>query len=433
MSSTPGSRITVGADGSGTRRAARHGQPITWRSYLRAVGPGLIAGASDTDPTTVATIVVIAAGTVYDMGWCVLLLFPMLAVIQSIATRVGMATRADLQGAVTAMHRPAFARLLLGSILVVNIVTIAADLEAGAAALGLLTGQDWRWFAAPLCLALLAAVMLLGYQVLQRAMKYLLLVLFAYAAAAVLARPDWADVLRGSLVPHLHTGNTFLFNLLSLIGTTATSYVYVWQTISQAEEKVPWHLHRLRQFDALAGSLFATVVFWFLLVAAGATLGVHGLDVNTAQDAARSLRPVAGPWAGDLFALGLLASALVALPVIVATTAYVTGTHLNWRRGLTLRPREAPKFFAAMGVSVLAGLIATYAEVPPIQLLYWAGVAGAIGTPIGLFALLRAASHRKLMGGRVLGTGMQTAGWAVTVLIAGVSTLGLYQLIVTGP
>lgn len=422
------------AEARGRERPSAPGaSPVTWRSYLRAVGPGLVAGASDTDPTTVATIAVIAAGTVYDMGWCVLLLFPVLAVIQSIATRVGVATRLDLQGAATAMDRPALARLLLASVLAVNIVTIAADLEAGAAALGMLAGSDWRWFAAPLSLVLLAAVVLLGYRVLQRAMKYLLLVLLAYAAAAVLAHPDWAAVLRGSLVPHPHASRAFVFNALSLLGTTATSYVYVWQTISQAEERVPWHRHRLRQFDALAGSLFATVVFWCVLVGSGATLGVRGAVVNTAQDAARSLRPVAGVWAGDLFALGLLASALVALPVIVATTAYVTGTHLNWRRGLSLRPREAPRFFTAMGVSVLAGLGATYADVPPIQLLYWAGVVGALGTPVGLFVLLRAASHRGLMGRHVLGAGMRAAGWSVTALIAGVSAAGLWQLLAAGP
>ncbi|MGW1073050.1 NRAMP family divalent metal transporter [Streptomyces sp. NPDC002537] len=438
MSSTSGSQSETASCRSGTRNPSSLPQgwrtgPVTWRTYLRAVGPGLVAGASDTDPTTVATMAVIGSDTGYGMGWCVVLLFPVIAVIQSMATRVGMAGRLDLQEAVTAIHRPALGRLLLGSILAVNIVTVAADLEAGATALGLLTGQDWHWFAAPLSLALLAAVLLLGYHVLQRALKYLLLVLLAYAVAAVLAHPDWGAVAYGSLVPHVRWSRTFLFDVLSLIGTTATSYVYVWQTISQSEEKVPWRWHRVRQFDALAGSLFATVVFWFILVATGATLGVRGLSVTTAQDAAQSLRPVAGAWAGDLFALGLLASALVALPVIMATTAYVTGAHLNWRRGLSLRPREAPRFFTAMATSIVVGLVATYAELPPIQLLYWVGVAGAVGTPIGLALLLRVASHRELMGGHAIGAGTKAAGWGITSVITAVGVLGLYQLITAGP
>ncbi|MGA5135493.1 NRAMP family divalent metal transporter [Streptomyces olivoreticuli] len=408
--------------------------PVTgWRNYLRALGPGLIAGASDVDPTTVATIAVIGAGTVYDMGWMVLLLFPLIAVIQTIGTRVGVASQLDLQAAAAQLYGKTLRWLLLGSILAVNIVTIAADLEAGATAVGLLTGADWRWFVAPLSLILLGAVFLLGYHVLQRALKYLLLVLLAYAVAAVMAHPHWAAVAGGSLVPHLHMTRAFLFNTLSLTGTTATSYVYVWQTISQAEEKVPWRWYPIRRGDAVLGSLFAVAVFWFILIATGATLGINHLDVNTAQDAAQALRPVAGAWAGDLFALGLLASALVALPVIMSTTAYVTGAHLNWRRGLSLRPSQAPKFFAALAVSVLVGSVVSIADISPIQLLYWSGVAGAIATPIGLAMLLKVASNTRVMAGRQIGPGMKTTGWTITAAITLVSTLGLYQLITTGP
>ncbi len=248
-----------------------------------------------------------------------------------------------------------------------------------------------------------------------------------------MARPHWSAVAGGSLVPHLHWTSVFLFNTLSLIGTTATSYVYVWQTISQAEEKIPWRWYRFRRLDAILGSLFAVVVCWFILVATGATLGVKGLDVTTAQDAAQALRPAAGPWAGDLFALGLLASALVALPVIMSTTAYVTGAHLNWRRGLSLRPRQAPRFFGALAVSVLVGSTVSIADVSPIQLLYWSGVAGALGTPVGLAMLLKVASDPHVMAGHQIGPWTRATGWTITALITVVSTLGLYQLLATGP
>ena len=192
----------------------------------------------------------------------------------------------------------------------------------------------------------------------QRALKYLLLCLLAYAVAAVLARPDWAAVAAGSLVPHIQWDSGFLSDVMSLVGTTLTGYVYFWQTVGQAEDQVPWRLHRARQADSLLGSLFAVAVFWFTLIASGATLGVHHLPAGTAQGAARALRPVAGPFAGDLFAVGLLASALIALPVIMATTAYATGAHLDWRRGLTLKVREAPLFYTALALSLLLGACA---------------------------------------------------------------------------
>lgn len=395
---------------------------------MRAVGPGVIAGASDTDPTTVATIAVIGAGTVYSLGWLTLLLFPLIAVIQSIATRVGTASRMDLQTAVTRNRGPVARWSLLISIVTVNIVTIAADLEGGAAAVGLIFHQDWRWFVAPLSILLLAGLLLIGYHVIQRALKYLLLCLLAYAVAAVLAHPNWGQVARGSLIPHIETTKDYLTNVMSLIGTTLTSYVYVWQTIGQAEEKVSWQWHRARQADAVLGSLFAVVVFWFILIASGATLGVHHLSADTAQDAAQALRPVAGPLAGDLFAFGLLVSALVALPVIMATTAYATGAHLNSRRGLSLQVREAPLFYAALAASILLGTVAAYGGVSPIRLLFIAGIIGAIGTPLGLAMLLKVAADRRIMNGRPIGTAMKTAGWTITLVIAFISVVYFYQL-----
>jgi Mn2+/Fe2+ NRAMP family transporter len=148
---------------------------------------------------------------------------------------------------------------------------------------------------------------------------------------------------------------------------------YVWQTIGQAEEKISKPLHQARQIDALLGSLFAVAILWFILVATGATLGVHQQRADTAEQAAEALRPVAG----DLFAFGLLASAVVALPVIMATTAYVTGAHLKWRRGLSLRIREAPLFYGALAAAALLGTVVTFTDIPPIRLLFIAGIWGS--------------------------------------------------------
>ena len=403
-------------------------QPLRPRDYVRAIGPGVISGASDADPTTVATIAVIGAGTIYGLGWLTLLLFPLIAVVQSIATRVGMAGRVDLQTAVTNTRGPAAQWSLLISIVAVNIVTIAADLEGGAAAAGLIFRQDWRWFVVPLSVVLLAGLLFAGYQVMQRALKYLLLCLLAYAVAAVLARPDWAAVAAGSLVPHIHWDSGYLSDVMSLVGTTLTGYVYFWQTVGQAEDHVPWRLHRARQTDSLLGSLFAAAVFWFILIASGATLGVHHLSAGTAQGAAQALRPVAGPFAGDLFAVGLLASAMIALPVIMATTAYATGAHLDWRRGLSLKVREAPLFYTALALSLLLGAAAAYSGVSPIRLLFTAGIVGAVATPLGLAMLLTVAADKHLMNGHALTPGLKTAGWTITIAITLISAVYFYQL-----
>lgn len=399
------------------------------RDYMRAIGPGVVAGASDTNPTTVATIVVIGAGTTYKLGWLTLLLFPLIAVVQSIATRVGVASHRDLQDAVT-QSRGRFVRWsLLVSILVVNIVTIAADLEGGAAALGLIVRQDWRWFVAPLSIVLLVALLKMGYQVMQRALKYLVLCLLAYAVSAVLAHPDWMAVLEGSLVPRVELTQDYLNDVMSLLGTTLTGYVYFWQTLGQAEEKIPWQQYSARRVDAVLGSFFTVAVFWFILVACGATLGVHHLPVDTTEGAAEALRPLAGPFAGGLFAFGLLASTLIALPVIMATTAYATGAQLNFRRGLSLRPRQAPLFYTVLGLSLLLGAIAAFAGVSPIRLLFIAGIVGAIGTPVGLACLLTVAADKRLMRGHTVPPRLKLAGWTVTVLLSSAAAFYLYRLI----
>jgi Mn2+/Fe2+ NRAMP family transporter len=256
-----------------------------------------------------------------------------------------------------------------------------------------------------------------------------MLCLLAYAAAAIMARPDWGAVARGSLIPHMELSHEYLIDAMSLIGTTLTSYVYVWQTIGQAEERVPWRWHRARQTDAVSGSFFAVLVFWCILVATGATLGGHHLSAETAQDAAEALRPVAGPLAEDLFALGLLASSVVALPVIMATTAYVTGTHFSWRGGLSLKVREAPLFYSALSASIILGAAAAYAGVPPIRLLFVAGLVGAVGTPLGLIMLLRVAGNRRIMRGHALSPGMRLAGWTVTAAITVISAVCLLQIV----
>ena len=401
--------------------------PRSRRRYLGALGPGVVSGAADVDPTTVATLAVIGTGTIYGLAWLTLLLFPMIAVVQVISTHVGLVGRRDLQTAVAHTYGSRARWLLLISILAVNVVTVGADLEGGAAAIGLITHLDWRWFVLPLSLALLAALMLGGFGQVERALKYVLLCLLAYAAAAVLARPDWATVARDSLVPHIEWTGRYAADALSLLGTTVTSYVYVWQTIAQAERRPSRAALRAGKTDAILGSFFAVAVFWFILVAMGATLGVHHLHANTAGEAAQALRPVAGALAGGLFAVGLLASAVVALPVLMATTAYATGAQMQWRRGLSATVRDAPLFYGALVASALLGAGVALSGIAPIRLLFLAGIIAGIATPVGLILLLAVAANHHVMGDRPVPRPWLIAGGLVTATIAIVSLAFIVQ------
>jgi Mn2+/Fe2+ NRAMP family transporter len=400
--------------------------------FLGGLGPGVVSGAADVDPTTVATLAVIGAGTIYGLAWLTLLLFPIIAVVQIISTQVGVVARKDLQTAVTTSYGSLPRWLLLISILAVTIITIGADLEGGAAAIGLLTGVDWRWFVLPLSLGLLAVLMLGNFHQVQRALKYVLVCLLAYAGAAVLAHPNWGAVAHGSLVPHFEWTGRYTAGALSLLGTTVTSYVYVWQTIAQAERRPSRSRLRASKKDAVLGSFFAVAVFWFILIAMGATLGVHHLRANTAAEAAQALRPLAGALASGVFALGLLASALVALPVLIATTAYVTGAQLQRRRGLSVKVHEAPWFYGALVSAAVLGTGVALSGISPIRLLFIAGVVGGIATPIGLSLLLVVAANRKLMRGRPVTAPLLVAGWIVTISIAALGLAFVVQQFSSG-
>ncbi len=393
--------------------------------HLRAVGPGLIAGASDTDPTTVGAIVVIGATTMFGLAWLALLVAPALIVVQVVATRLGVLAGRDLQSAAVERFSPLVRLALLVSVVGVTVLTLAADLQAGASAIGLLTGAPSGWLVAPLAAVIVALLCLGTHPRVLLVLKYLALALLAYVASTLVAHVDWGQVAYHSVVPTLHWSHDYLAGAVALLGTTITSYVYVWQTVVLAEQRPGRAWLRTKETDAAIGILFAVAIIWFILVAAGATLGVHHQHVHTAEQAARSLRPLAGSWASELFGLGLLASALVAVPVLMSTAAYTVGAEFGWRRGLSEPLNRAPRFYAALVLAAAAAVVITVSHAGTIPLLFSASIAGGIGAPIGLACLVVAASDPRVMHGEPIGPRLRVAAWTVTALITVMSLLYL--------
>jgi Mn2+/Fe2+ NRAMP family transporter len=381
------------------------------------LGPGLVAGASDVDPTTVATIAVIGATTVFALSWLTVLLFPILAVILVISSHVGVVTGEDLQTLVRKRFGRGAQLLFLGSILLVTVLTLAADLEAGAAAAGLLLHKSWEPLVAPIAVVVLALLLLGTFDEIQKVLKYVMLVLLAYVASAFVAHVDWTAVARHTFVPTLSLGKDYVAGALALLGTTLTSYVYVWHTIELSEEKPALEWLRPKEADALTGIFFAVAVVWFILVTTGATLGAHHRQVQTAQDAATALKPLAGSAASYIFGIGLLGSALLVLPVLMGTVAYVVGAEFDWRRGLSEKVRNAPAFYAVMALSTSLGAAIAYSGISPIRLLFIASIVAGIATPVTLMYLLLVASDRHVMNDRPISRPLGLAGWFVTALV----------------
>jgi Mn2+/Fe2+ NRAMP family transporter len=259
-------------------------------------------------------------------------------------------------------------------------------------------------------------------------LRYLLIGFLAFGAAAVLARPDWSQVIRGTLVPVMTLQPAALAGALALLGTTLTSYVYLWETIARgveepAEKGADGRGLARAKAGAVVGAISTAVILWFMLVASAATLGKHHRPVATAQDAAAALRPVAGSLTSGFFAAGLVASALVALPVLMATTAHVVGAEFDWRRGLSHKVRHARGFYAILAASIALGVAVGLAGVQLIPMLVAASVIGGLGTPIGIALLVGLGRDPQVMGDRRISLRLAVAGWTVVVVVGGFGLL----------
>ena len=383
---------------------------------LRGIGPELVAAASDNDPTNVGTAAVVGAQTTYRLCWVALLVAPLLAVVQAIAAHVGVVAQNDLQTLTVTRYGRRVAAVLMASVVVVNGVTIAADLGAGADGLGLLANVSPQPLVAPLGLALVGLLLIGKYDELVAVLRYAVIGFLAFAIAAVLAHPNWPHVLRGSFLPALSFRKEELAGALAVLGTTLTTYVYLWETVERGVEQQPdgtgVGLARARA-GAVAGSLFTAVVFWAMLVASGATLGRGHVAVSGAADAARALRPVAGAGTEKWFAAGLVVSAVVALPVLMASTAHVVGAQFNWRRGLSEPVGDAKAFYGVLAASVALAVALSLAHVSVFGMLVVASVVGGLGAPVGLVLLVRLARDPEVMGERRISRRLSAAGWAV--------------------
>ena len=390
----------------------------------------MISGASDNDPTNVGAATVVGAQTGYQLSWLALAVAPLLGIVQAIAAHVGVVAHNDLQSLTVNRYGQRVGAVLMVSVVAVNLATITADVQAGAAGIGLLTGVGPRWVILPFGLALAGLLLTGGYTGVVAVLRYLLLGFVAFAVAAVLAHPDWSRLASATVAPTLSLRGDGLTGSFALLGTTLTSYVYVWETVERGVEdarddhpggeKLAW-----AKLGAVGGAIFTSLVLWSMLVASAATLGRHHQTARSAQDAALALRPLAGPMAADFFAAGLVISAMVALPVLLSTTAYVVGAQFGWRRGLSAEIGRARAFYGVLTTSIGLAVIAAMAGVPVLSMLVAASIIAGFGTPIGLVLLIRLARDPRVVGDRPISAGLAIAGWTVTILVGGLGLLSV--------
>jgi NRAMP (natural resistance-associated macrophage protein)-like metal ion transporter len=403
-----------------------------FRRFFAELGPGLITGAADDDPSGISTYSVTGASFGYAPLWTALFSFPLMAAVQLMCARLGLVTGRGLAGVV----RRYYARPVLWGacalLIVANVFNIGADLGGMAEATAMMTGiKSYYW--TPLYTTLIISLLFFSsYRHIARIFKWLTLVLFAYIAAAFLARPDWGSVLSATFVPRVEWSSAFLATLVGILGTTISPYLFFWQASQEVEEEraigrisvderegATDEELRVARTDVLTGMFFSNLVMYFIILTTSATLHAHGqTDIETAQQAAEALRPLAGNGAYLLFTLGLIGTGILAVPVLAGSAAYAVAEAKDWSGTLEDRPHLSRKFYAVIAVSMVLGLILDFVGFNAVKMLFYSAVLNGVLAPPLIVLVVLLTSNPKVMGQRVNSPLLRWLGWATATIMA---------------
>jgi Mn2+/Fe2+ NRAMP family transporter len=402
------------------------------RDILRSIGPGVITGGADNDPAGIATYSVVGASAGFSQNWLLFLSTPLLITVQTMCAKVANVTKGDFASVIRTTYGRGVATPAVLLMVVANVITMGADLLAMAAALDLVTHVRFIYWVVPLAAIMAFLTIFTNYKVLAKYLLWLVLVFAAYIVAAFLARPSWPDVLAQTITPHIDPTPTYFVAAVGLLGTTITPYLFVWQASGEIEERRGVQGITRSQLDIAAGMVWSNITAFFIIVATGAVLFSQHAQIRTAADAARALEPVAGPYAADLFAIGIVGSGLVAIPVLAASTAYGLGGLMGWRTGLGRNASSAPQFYLVMGLAFLVAVELAISSIDPIKALFYSQVLDGLIAPVLIVLVLLITSSRKLMGDFANGPLTRIFGWLAVVVMVGADLALLYSIATKG-
>jgi NRAMP (natural resistance-associated macrophage protein)-like metal ion transporter len=371
----------------------------------------------------------------YTPLWTALLSFPLMAAVQLMCARLGVATGQGLAGAVRRRYSP---RVLWGAcalLVIANVINVGADLGGMGEVTSMITGVT------PLLWTPLYAVFIVGllfwttYKQIARIFKWLTLVLFAYVITAFLAKPDWSAVLAATFVPHLSLTRDSMSVLVAILGTTISPYLLFWQAAQEVEEKKragslnkdvgKKELKRV-QMDVMTGMLLSNVIMYFIILTTASTLHAHGVtNIETARQAAEALRPLAGNGAYWLFALGVIGTGMLGVPVLVGSCAYALAEASLWRATLDQPPHKAPRFYSIIAIAMVLGLALNYLKINVVRMLFWTAVINGVLAPPLILLTVLLTSDSKVMGPHVNPPLLRWLGWATFVAMS-VAAIGLF-------
>jgi len=415
------------------------------RGWLRTLGPGLITGAADDDPSGIGTYSQAGAQLGYGIGWTMILSFPLMAAIQEISGRVGRVTGRGIAGNVCRHYSPLLLNIVVALLFIANTINIAADLAAMADASKLLVGGRAFAYVAMYGVISVVAQIFFDYQRYVAVLKWLTLSLFAYVAALAVANVAWKEALEGALIPHLTWSTEYWTTIVAILGTTISPYLFFWQASQEAEDervdpaKKPLirsptdavaEFHRIRA-DTIIGMAFSTLIALSIIIIAAATLHASGkTNIETSAQAAEALRPIAGAFAEIIFALGIVGTGLLAIPVLAGAAAYAVGEGRRWPVGLARKPKKAVAFYSVLALSAAIGVALNFTPINPISALYWSAVInGILAVPVMVLLMIMVRRH-DVMGRFVVRGPLYWLGWLSTaVMVAAVAGMAIGLLL----
>lgn len=416
-----------------TRPRKSASAPARVERFFAGLGPGLITGAADDDPSGISTYSVTGASFGYAPLWIAVASFPLMVSVQLMCARLGMVTGKGLAGAI----RSRYSRWVLWGactlLVVANVTNIGADLAGMAEATELVTGLDHRALIPGYGVLLVLLLFFSSYRHIARIFKWLTLVLFAYVGAGFLAHPAWGTVLRATFVPHIEWSARYFSVLVGVLGTTISPYLFFWQAAEEVEEEraIGRGTERQRRgatgqelrhslVDVLVGMFFSNIVMYFVILTTAATLHQSGqTNITTAREAAEALRPLAGPAAYWLFTLGLVGTGMLGVPVLAGSCAYTIAEASRWRGSLEDKPTSARRFYAVVAIAVMLGLLLDVVGLNAVAMLFWSAVVNGVLAPPLIVLVLLLTSSRAVMGRRANPPLLRWLGWATAATMGG--------------
>jgi len=408
-------------------------RPLNVAKRLATIlGPGLVTGASDDDPSGIATYSQVGAAFGYGLLWTMLLSYPLMAAIQEICARIGRVTGCGIAGNLRKNYPKPLLYTVLTAVAIANVFNLGADLGAMGDAIHLLIPGKVSIFVGIFGVISLIAILFVPYSRYVKYLKWLTLSLFAYVGVIFLVHISWGEVVHSTLIPHMQFKRPYLTSLAAVFGTTISPYLFFWQASQEVEEvknnrgekalkrapvQAESQLKRIR-IDTYVGMAFSNIIAFFIILTAASTLHVHGLtEISTSAQAATALEPLAGRFAFALFVCGIVGTGLLAVPVLAASAAYGIGEACRWNASLERAPKQAVKFYAVICAATIVGLSLEFLHIDAVKALFWAAVLnGLVAGPL-MVVIMVMASSRRVMGKFVITRYLKYLGWVATAVM----------------